>query len=331
MARADLILSLVKSGSAGDLIQFRKAVEALAADERAKRHTLFADRILDNLSVGSDGAGGPKPRVLGGVDADPKGLFFERIPARSLSDLLLPQRCQLVIGEMVEEQLRSDLLRAYNLEPRHRVLLFGPPGNGKTSLAEALADALNVPVVTVRYESIIGSYLGETAQRVGQVFDYARSRKCVLFLDEFDAIAKERGAGKDTGEIERVVNSLLLQIDSLPSYVVAVAASNRPELLDRAVWRRFQLHLELPLPGPAEIASWFRCFERRTGYQMSSAIDQLSESLYGVSFAEVEEFGLDVVRRAILSEPGADVRCVVRDRLRRLSDARKGSKGFYHG
>jgi SpoVK/Ycf46/Vps4 family AAA+-type ATPase len=318
MARADLILNLVKAGSSGDQVHFRKAVEALAADERAKQHTVLADRILGNLSL--NGNGNRKPQTPNG---DPKGsssgdFLFERSPSRGLDSLILPEDVEVPILELVEEQLRSDLLRAYNLEPRNRVLLAGPPGNGKTSLAEALADALSVPFLTVRYEAVIGSYLGETAQRISQVFDHARSRQCVLFFDEFDAVAKERGDANETGEIKRVVSSLLLQIDALPSYVVAVTASNHPELLDRAVWRRFQIRLELPMPGPHQILMWLRQFESRTGYEMDYPIERLAGKLQGLSFAEVEDFGLDVVRRAVLSRPETDIRKIIQERLRQL-------------
>ena len=318
MARADLILNLVKAGSSGDQVHFRKAVEALAADERAKQHTVLADRILGNLSL--NGNGNRKPQTPNG---DPKGsssgdFLFERSPSRGLDSLILPEDVEVPILELVEEQLRSDLLRAYNLEPRNRVLLAGPPGNGKTSLAEALADALSVPFLTVRYEAVIGSYLGETAQRISQVFDHARSRQCVLFFDEFDSVAKERGDANETGEIKRVVSSLLLQIDALPSYVVTVTASNHPELLDRAVWRRFQIRLELPMPGLHQILMWLRQFESRTGYEMDYPIERLAGKLQGLSFAEVEDFGLDVVRRAVLSRPETDIRKIVQERLRQL-------------
>ena len=313
MARADLILELVKSGAQGDQAKFRKTVEALAADERSKRHTILADRLLAQLKKdinGSYGAGVP-PSVRGGIGP----LVSELVPTRCLDEMILPEEADEVIRELVEEQFRADLLRSYNLEPRNRVLLAGPPGNGKTTLAEAIANALNVPFLVVRYEAIIGSYLGETAQRIEQAFEYARARQCVLFFDEFDAIGKERGDRQETGEIKRVVSSLLLQVDALPSYVVVVVASNHPELLDRAVWRRFQIRLELPIPSQSQIEKWFRRFEHRTQYSLGRSPRSLARSLRGLSFAEVEDFGTDVMRKIVLSEPNADTENITARRL----------------
>ena len=251
-----------------------------------------------------------EPRAL----ASP--LLAEVIPQRRLDDLLLPPEAEEIIGELVSEQHRANLLRSYNLEPRNRILLAGPPGNGKTTLAEALANALSVPFLVVRYEAVIGSYLGETAQRIGRVFEHARSRRCVLFFDEFDAVGKERGDLHETGEIKRMVSSLLLQIDALPSYVVAVAASNHPELLDRAVWRRFQVRVELPPPTREQIEGWLRRFEKRHGHTLGWSPRSLSERLRGLSFAEVEDFGADVLSKIVLDQPDADVAKVVESRLR---------------
>ena len=330
MARADLILKLVKAGSSGDTLQFRRAVEALAADERAKQHTVLADRIMGNLSVNENGKGPSEPFEGGRKNSAAGDVVLELVPSRGLDRLILPALVETTVLELVEEQLRSDLLRSYNLEPRNRLLLTGPPGNGKTSLAEALADALSVPLLIVRYEAVIGSYLGETAQRISQVFEYARSRRCVLFFDEFDAVAKERGDPHETGEIKRVVSSLLLQVDALPTYVVAVTASNHPELLDRAVWRRFQVRLELPMPGQDEIVLWLSRFVERTGYDIGWPVEQLSSRLLGLSFAEIEDFGLDVLRRVVLCSPGCETSRIIKDRLEQLnkrttSAARKGS------
>ncbi len=313
MARADLILNLVRAGARGDQAQFRKTVEALAADERAKNHGILADRLVALLRQDSNGR--PKPLVQPSTRPLFGPLVAEVVPGRRVEDLILPAEAEQAIRELVEEQHRADLLRSHNLEPRHRVLLAGPPGNGKTSLAEAIADLLNAPFLIVRYETVIGSYLGETAQRIEQVFEHARSRQCVLFFDEFDAIGKERGDLHETGEIKRVVSSLLLQIDALPSYVVVVTASNHPELLDRAVWRRFQVRLELPMPKQGQVEEWFRQFEKQTGHTLGLSPRSLAQSLKGLSFAEVEDFGSDVLRRIALSQPEADAKKITKNCL----------------
>lgn len=313
MARADLILRLVKASRTGDDAQVRRSVEALAAEERAKNHTIFADRLLAllNMDDGRRRQSAPIP-----IRSASGPLVSEQTPARRLDDMILSRDAAESIRELVSEQHRADLLRSYNLEPRNRVLLAGPPGNGKTTLAEAVADALSVSFVVVRYEAVIGSYLGETAQRINQVFEYARSRQCVLFLDEFDAIGKERGDVHETGEIKRVVSSLLLQIDALPSYVVVVTASNHPELLDRAVWRRFQIRLELARPTQRQIEEWFLRFESKTGRSLGFSPRSLAQRLRGASFAEVEDFGTDVLRRIALDQPSESTKSAVERKLR---------------
>ena len=119
-------------------------------------------------------------------------------------------------------------------------------------------------------------------------------------------LGKERGDTHETGEIKRVVSSLLLQVDGLPSHVVTVAATNHPELLDRAVWRRFQVRLNLPEPGPNGIEEWTRRFERRTPIRFGELRAQVAQSLKDVSFSELEEFRSDIMRKYVLSLPSAD-------------------------
>lgn len=313
MARADLILKLIKASRRGDDGEVRKAVEALAADERAKNHTILADRMLAQLQTGNDRPV-PPARLVGRSSTGP--LVAEITPARRLEDLILPAEADETVRELVGEQNRADLLHSYGLEPRHRVLLAGPPGNGKTTLAEAIAEALMVPLLVVRYEAVIGSYLGETAQRISQVFELARSRRCVLFFDEFDSVGKERGDMHETGEIKRVVSSLLLQIDALPSHAVVVAASNHPQLLDYAAWRRFEIRLELPPPRQGQIELWFKRFEERYGHPLGLAPRSLAQRLRGLSYAEVEQFGTDILREIVLDQPNADPKRIVERRLR---------------
>ena len=314
MARADLILNLVKAGTRGDQAQFQKIVEALAVDERAKKHTILADRLLAQLQRDNNGRfRAPAPASMRPAVGP---LVTEVVPVRCLEDMILPKEAEEIIRDLVAEQHRADLLRSYALEPRNRVLLAGPPGNGKTALAEAIANVLNVSLMMVRYESVIGSYLGETAQRISQVFEHARSRHCVLFFDEFDVVGKERGDLQETGEIKRVVSSLLLQIDALPSYVVVVTASNHPELLDRAVWRRFQVRLELPMPKQGQIEEWFKRFEKRTGHSLGLSLRSLAQRLKGLSFAEVEDFGTEILRKVVLEQPDADINNIVEKHLR---------------
>jgi hypothetical protein len=326
MARADLLIEIVKAGAEGDQELFRKALEALITEERSKQHNILADRLAEHLNLNARSV-----RPTRNVPMSPNGdvkLYHEVRPRRGFVDLLLPPLVQQTCAELVEEHNRSDLLRAHNLEPRHRVLLVGPPGNGKTSLAEALAQELGSPMLVVRYESIIGSYLGETAVRLAKLFAQARTQRCVLFFDEFDVIGKERGDVHETGEIKRVVSSLLLQVDQLPSHVVVVTATNHSELLDRAVWRRFQLRLRLPSPGIGQRAAWLQMFENRSGLSLGYSHDHLARRLDGLSFAELEQFAQDVQRRYVLTMPGADVRGIVSDRLKQLANRATSSSSL---
>lgn len=315
MARADLLLDLVRAGTRGDQLLFRKALEALISEERAKQHTILADRLAAHLhrNGGANAAAAFPGLRPNGTAGD---LFFEGAPERRLEDLLLPEVVTRACRELLEEHRRAGLLRAHNLEPRHRVLLVGPPGNGKTSLAEAIATELATSLLVVRYESVIASYLGETAVRLSRLFEQVRSRRCVLFFDEFDVVGKERGDLHETGEIKRVVSSLLLQVDALPSHVVVVTATNHPELLDRAVWRRFQLRLELPAPSSALTQEWFRRFEERHGTKLGYSPATLAKRLKGLSFSDLEQFSLDVQRQYVLNLPGGDVRKIIGERLR---------------
>jgi SpoVK/Ycf46/Vps4 family AAA+-type ATPase len=317
MARADLLVRLVQSGIRGDKAMFRKVVEAIIAEERAKQHMVLAERLAESLN--STPVDRPVTNGTPIMDQRVGNLLHEIMPQRKLVDLILPAEVLEICQELVQEHHRSDLLRSYNLEPRNRILLIGPPGNGKTSLAEAIADALVVPFLVVRYESVVGTYLGETAMRLRKLFEHVSTRKCVLFFDEFETLGKERGDIHETGEIKRVVSSLLLQIDGLPSHVVVIGATNHAELLDRAVWRRFQVRMNLPAPTRSRLAEWFEKFERRINLTLGYSPETLAKRLLGSNFAEVEEFGTTVFRQYVLEQPNADMKGVVSRTLQQWS------------
>lgn len=323
MARSDLLLNLVKAGVQGDRSMFHRTVDAIIAEERAKQHHVLAEQ----LEVALKKNGKPEPPQPVMLNGSHQNLLHETVPARNLSDLILSASVRKACQEIVEEQQRAELLRSHNLEPRNRVLLIGPPGNGKTSLAEGLAQSLGVVLFTVRYEGVVGSFLGETATRLHKLFEHVTTRSCVLFFDEFDTLGKERGDVHDTGEIKRVVSSLLLQIDRLPSYVVVVAATNHDELLDRAVWRRFQLRLELPRPTPSQIAEWFRMAGERWKLPITLSPKSIAQRVRFESFAEMEDFALDVLRRMVLAQGQQEPESILAQRIEQWEGrARKGNK-----
>ena len=317
MARADLLISLVKAAATTDQGLFRRTVEAMIAEERAKHHGVFAKQLEEEMN---------RNGALARTDALPtrpsaaQDLVSEVSPRRTLADLILDGTVRTVINELVQEHHRADLLRSYNLQPRNRVLLTGTPGNGKTSLAEALADALMLPLAVVRYDGLITSYLGETASRLRRLFDFTHTRRCVLFFDEFDTLGKERGDIHETGEIKRVVSSLLLHIDDLPSHVIVVCATNHPELLDRAVWRRFQLMLELAPPTRNQIAEYFGLYTQRLKFSFGYTPRTLADKLVGANFSDLEQLVADVARAYVLALPNADAKSIT---IRKLLEWRQ--------
>jgi SpoVK/Ycf46/Vps4 family AAA+-type ATPase len=289
-----------------------QTVEALAAEERARKNDTFATKLTRAL-----GANGhvKAARRVSSLPAPGRDLVAETEARATLGTLVLTETTRRSVEEFIEEQHRADLLRSHGLQPRHRVLLSGPPGNGKTVLAEAIAEALGISFFTVRYEALIGSFLGETAQRLGQLFAFARTTPCVLFFDEFDVVGKERGDAHETGEIKRVVSNLLLQIDSLPSHVISIGATNHSELLDSAVWRRFQLRLNMPSPTKEALAEFFGRALADLG--KNSGIDPraLVQRIGLLSYAEATEFVLDIRRRHVLSLGQANYANVLREQV----------------
>ena len=315
MARSDLLVSLVTAVASGDRRLMRSTVEAIIAEERSKQHNVLADKLAKAMRDMGNGVQHPHALPAETVHRG-RDFIAEVQPQRRLEELILPEPVQTACRQLIEEHHRADVLRAHSLEPRHRALLVGPPGNGKTTLAEGVAEALALPLFVVRYELMIGSYLGETASRLKRLFDYVRTTPCVLFFDEFDVLGKERGDTHETGEIKRVVSSLLLQVDDLPSYTIVIAATNHAELLDRAAWRRFQIRVELPKPTRKQMAAFVASFLDRLNEPAGMTAETLAKRLGPVSYGEAEQFCLDLFRRQILAMGERSLKAIVAEQLK---------------
>lgn len=183
------------------------------------------------------------------LDSDSKLQIVEVIPEDSTrTNIILSDTVGRKLSEFIELVKHSDELEQAGVSISKSMLLYGAPGCGKTSIAHYVSEKTNLPLVVARLDGIVSSLLGSTAKNLRKIFNYASSMPCILFLDEFDAIAKARDDNHELGELKRVINSLLQNIDSMPTSCVLIAATNHPELLDKAIWRRFTSKIEVGMP-----------------------------------------------------------------------------------
>jgi SpoVK/Ycf46/Vps4 family AAA+-type ATPase len=204
------------------------------------------------------------------------------------------------LERIMTEQRKRDLLTSYGLNPLRKILFCGPPGCGKTMAAEVLAKELYLPLVLVRFDSVISSYLGETAANLRRVFDFAASRPMVLLFDEFDAIGKRRDDAEEHGELKRVVNAFLQMLDSLRGDALTIAATNHEEMLDSALWRRFDDVIFFEPPSASQIEELLKRHLRQIG---TAEIDWKSraEALKGSSHADVKRVAQDAAKNCLLN------------------------------
>lgn len=170
------------------------------------------------------------------------------IPTETSEKLFFNKFVEKEIDEFLQAYAKRDLLISKGIETNNRLLLYGKPGTGKTSLARYISLQTGLPLVTARLDGVVSSLLGSTAKNIRKVFEYASKQPCILFLDEFDVLAKVRDDQHELGELKRVVNSLIQNIDAFAPDSILIAATNHPQLLDSAVWRRFDTKLELEVP-----------------------------------------------------------------------------------
>lgn len=238
--------------------------------------------------------------------------------------LLVPDERQ-IIQRLLEEQVAAPALEAAGLAPSRSILISGAPGVGKTMTARYIAASLNLPMVTVDLAGLMSSLLGRTGQNLRQALDYARSFRCVLLLDEFDALAKRRDDSSDVGELKRIVNVLLLELERWPVGNLLIAATNHPELLDRAVGRRFDAEVELSLPDlPTRTAILRRALEELGQSVSGTVVEAAAVATDGWSGSDLIRQVQASVRRAVLTDESAEAR-LAHDVIEPLGGSSNGS------
>jgi SpoVK/Ycf46/Vps4 family AAA+-type ATPase len=249
------VLDLVRVGSTGFGSGVRQLATRLmrAAPPGVADVSSFRSALHDALSQGNEVPGllrysaGEMP-----ADQDGTNTLVLVDPMPDGSGLVLEPNVINPLQEIVEEHQRAEELAKAGVSPTRSILLSGPPGVGKTMAACWLAQQIGLPLVSMDLSSVVSSYLGSSGRNIRSVLDYAKSGACVLLLDEFDAIAKRRDDESDIGELKRIVNVILVELDRWPDSNLLVAATNHSHLLDKAVNRRFDRHIELALPGECE-------------------------------------------------------------------------------
>ena len=248
---------------------------------------------------------GSKPNSLSiPVDTESRTTLADVIyPDENNIEVILSKRNADKLDSFILSYKNADKLNDLGIGLSNTLLLYGPPGCGKTKCAYLIARQLNLPLVIARLDSIISSYLGTTAKNIRNLFEFAQKIPCVLLLDEFDAIAKARDDNNELGELKRVVNSLLQNVDSMSKDSLLLAATNHQQLLDSAVWRRFDYKLEIELPDKEAISKLIYLFIGHMGTLNEKDVVELSTLFYGLSGAEIYKFPKSICKAKLCSIP----------------------------
>lgn len=303
--KAGLIENLILAHSSKDEIKFKEAVEKLASDEEKKGNVSLANKIRKAYAENTKTKNGmleftPSATAFslhGTAPRDKESLLelYEIIYSElSLKDVVLPESQRKVIEQVIDEQKNVANLLKHNMEPVNRMLLCGPPGCGKTLTAQAIGHELGLPIAYVRLDGLISSYLGQTGINLRKVFDSVKDQRVILFLDEFDAIAKKRDDSNELGELKRVVTTLLQNFDNMPENVFLIAATNHEHLLDPAIWRRFNVTITLNLPNEMQreklLKKWFDEFDVKKSNKVN--FDLLTKITEGMNGAQLKDLAL---------------------------------------
>lgn len=322
MANAEQLKALVKSHIERDDRHFYSVAMQVAAREAKVGHGKLAEELRDMIDAA-------KARVLPSDSegklvplARPRGelanLLTVSYPKNRLSDMVLDAEMAEQLGRIMKEQKHHSRIREHGLSPRRKLLLVGPPGTGKTMTASVLAGELGIPLFSVRLDALITKFMGETAAKLRQVFDAINDVRGVYFFDEFDAIGSQRGLANDVGEIRRVLNSFLQMIESDQSHSLIVAATNHVEILDYALFRRFDDVIEYRLPSALQAT---KLIQSRLGKFAPKPfpLKAITAKAEGLSYAEIRRAVDESIKEAVMH----DEERVKADVLTRAFDERR--------
>ncbi len=297
MASGRLLRKLIRTGAEGDHEAFRQVSEEVIREEREKQHHLLANE-LEKILYGRSNNLSPKFSALEQrvpVDRETNlPLLQVREPVRRLEDVVLSDDNSSLLDELLQEHHRSEVLGSHGLHPADKLLFCGPPGCGKTLTSEVFASELGLLLTVVRIDSVVSSFLGETASNLRQVFEFASAFPVVMLFDEFDALAKERADAADHGELKRVVNAFLQMLDSYEGKSILIAATNHETILDSAVWRRFDEVLVFETPNLEQIRRLLAVKLRGLRREFEVEDPRIAGLFKGMTYADIER----VLRRA---------------------------------
>ncbi|EOC1131005.1 ATP-binding protein [Cronobacter sakazakii] len=307
MASADQLKALIQSHISRDDGHFYSVAMQVAAHEAKQGHGRLAEELLSMLDKGkaklaANNVGKLVPLSNAAKSRTELGnLLNVSEPDNRIADMVLSDSAEAQLNRLVREQRMMARIREHGLVPRRKVLLVGPPGTGKTLTASALAGELGIPLFQVRFDALITKFMGETAAKLRQIFDAMNDIRGVYFFDEFDAIGSQRGLANDVGEIRRVLNSFLQMIEQDNSNSVIVAATNHPEILDYALFRRFDDVIEYHLPTPNQAIELLRV---RLGDFIPKPFRKagLDKLLVGLSYAEICRAADESMKDALMSD-----------------------------
>lgn len=306
MATKDQLKALVRSHANGDEERFYAIAMQVAAQAARNGHTRFAQELRDLVDQARLRAkvesSGQKTRPVPMVQprGELVGLLTATYPRTRLTDMALDDAVEAKIERVLVEQRQRERIQEHGLVPLRKLLLIGPPGTGKTMTAAALAGELGLPLFTIQLDGLITKYLGETAAKLRLIFDTIQQTRAIYLFDEFDALGSERTAKNEVGEIRRVLNSFLQFLELDESDSIVVAATNHAQLLDRALFRRFDAVIEFVLPS-TQIAD--RVMRARLTQLDSSCVQwpEVLSAAEGLSHADLARACDHAAKRAILS------------------------------